>query len=111
MIIRNNIIPFKSFKAINICGFIFVRNDVSINKKDIVHEQIHTKQIFELLIIGFYIWYIIEWLIKLIKYKNCHIAYKNISFEREAYYFQNYHEYLNVRQCFDFLYFLNHNVF
>lgn len=105
MIIRNNIIPFKGFKAINICGFIFVRKDANISKKDITHEQIHTKQIFELLIIGFYIWYIIEWLIKLIKYKNCHTAYRNISFEREAYYFHNYPEYLNIRQCFDFIYF------
>lgn len=27
-IIYNNIIPFKGFKAINICGIVFVRKDV-----------------------------------------------------------------------------------
>lgn len=115
IIIYNDIIPFKGFKAINICGIIFARKCCKnkINNREnrilVTHEQIHTKQIYELLIIGFYLWYVIEWLIKFIKYKNFHTAYKNISFEREAYYFQNYPEYLDIRQCFDFLYFINHN--
>nr|DAU35071.1 MAG TPA: hypothetical protein [Caudoviricetes sp.] len=35
--------------------------------------------------IGFYLWYIIEYLIRLIMYRDTKLAYKNISFEREAY--------------------------
>lgn len=40
----------------------------------------------ELLYIGFYIAYLFEWLFKvLFKYPFSHKAYKDISFEREAY--------------------------
>lgn len=49
------------------------------------HERIHTSQQRELLFIPFYIIYIIEWLIRLIQFRNCQDAYMNISFEREAY--------------------------
>ena len=44
--------------------------------------MIHWKQQMEMLIIPFYVWYFIEWVIKLFKYGKK--AYYNISFEREA---------------------------
>lgn len=47
------------------------------------HERIHWQQQTEMLYIFFYLWYVIEWTIKLFKYKRQ--AYMNISFEREAY--------------------------
>ena len=47
------------------------------------HEMIHWDQQLEMLIIIFYLWYGIEWFIKLFKYGKK--AYMNISFEREAY--------------------------
>lgn len=56
-----------------------------IDEKIINHEKIHTRQEKEMLFIPFYIFYVVEWLIKLTKYKNRHKAYMNISFEREAY--------------------------
>lgn len=40
MIIKNNIIPFKGYKAINLFGIIFTRKD--LNEIDINHEKIHT---------------------------------------------------------------------
>ena len=39
----------------------------------------------ELLYIFFYLWYAVEYLIRLIIYRNTKLAYKNVSFEREAY--------------------------
>ena len=39
----------------------------------------------ELLFIPFYLIYISEWLFRLIQYRNSDKAYRNISFEREAY--------------------------
>jgi len=51
----------------------------------------------ELLFIFFYIIYILEWLIRLFINKN---AYKNISFEKEAYSNENNLEYLKTRKCF-----------
>jgi hypothetical protein len=49
------------------------------------HELIHFAQAEELLIIGFYFLYVLEFLIKLLIFKgNYNSAYLAISFEREA---------------------------
>ena len=53
--------------------------------KTINHETIHFQQALELLVIPFYILYVIEYAIKALRYLNIEKAYKNISFEREAY--------------------------
>jgi len=47
------------------------------------HETIHWYQQIEMLIIFFYLWYIIEWLIRI--FINWKRAYMSISLEREAY--------------------------
>ena len=100
-IIINNILPPKGFKCINLFGILFCRRQ--LNKIDINHETIHTKQMQELLYIFFYLWYIIEYLIRLIIYKNTKLAYKNISFEREAYQNQNDLDYLSNRKHYSWL--------
>lgn len=84
-IIKNRLIPFPGFLAINLFGVLFVRKEYShqLSKYAINHEQIHTAQMKELLYIGFYILYFLEWFIKLFKYGFK--AYRNISFEREAF--------------------------
>lgn len=102
-IIRNNIIPFKGFAAINLFGILFIRNGVEITSKLIQHESIHTEQMKEMAYIFFYLWYCIEWLIKLIKYRNKKKAYWAISFEREAYKFQRVPIYLNKRKHYNWI--------
>lgn len=102
-VIRNNIIPFPGFKAINLFGLLFVRNDARINSTTIKHERIHTAQMKELLYIFFYLWYFIEWLIRLCMKGN---AYRNISFEREAYSCQYDDDYLKFRKPWSFLRYL-----
>lgn len=83
-IIYNNYIPFNGFKAINLFGIVFARRKLS--QKDIKHELIHTKQMKKYFYIGFYILYILEYIKNLFVYKfNTKAAYKNISFEKEAY--------------------------
>ena len=86
-IIYNRFIPCKGFLAMNLFGVLFVRWEKGkpkpiLSKCTINHESIHTEQMKELGYIFFYIWYVIEWFIKLFTTKN---AYKSISFEREAY--------------------------
>lgn len=81
-VIYNKWIPFKGFKCINLFGTLFVRKECYMSAEDYNHEDIHTEQMKELLYIGFYLWYFIEWLIRLFKKGN---AYRNISFEKEAY--------------------------
>ena len=61
-IVRNNIIPFKGFLAINLFGILFVRGDNYISPQVINHEKIHTAQMRELLYIPFYLWYVLEWM-------------------------------------------------
>lgn len=107
-IIYNRLLPLKGFRAINLFGIIFVRKEFKIlDKKMLNHEYIHTKQIMELLFVGFYIWYVAEWLLKWIIYKDRMLAYKNICFEREAFDNDNNLNYTKSREYFAFLKYLN----
>lgn len=93
----------KGFRAINLFGTVFVRSSYGLSETTINHEAIHTAQMKELLYILFYIWYGIEWLIRLIQYRDAHKAYRNIFFEREAYTYQNDNSYLKKRRTLPFL--------
>ena len=74
-----------------------------ISDVDINHERIHASQMKELLYILFYAWYVIEWIVRLIQYRDTREAYRNISFEREAYANQGDFSYLKGRGWFGFL--------
>ncbi len=102
-IIRNKYIPFKGFRAINLFGILFARGGAIINERTIRHESIHTAQMKELWYVFFYLWYVAEWLIRLFMKGN---AYRNISFEREAYTNQDDLSYLKNRERFDFVRYL-----
>ena len=82
-IIKTNLAP-RGF-CLNFFGLLLTRDKSWIDKYIVNHERIHTAQQKEMLWIPFYIAYIIEWLFKLLKYRNSHRAYMDISFEREAY--------------------------
>lgn len=100
-IIYNNLIPFPGFKAINLFGILFARKGEIINEKTILHESIHTAQMKEMLYLGFYLWYIIEWIIKLFIYGGN--SYRNISFEKEAYNNEDNPKYLETRKHYSWL--------
>lgn len=100
IIIRNKIIPFEGFKAINLFGILFVRENANIDDRTINHEEIHTAQMKEMLYIFFYLWYLIEWLIRLFGKGN---AYRKISFEKEAYNNENDETYLTKRKHYNWL--------
>lgn len=97
-IVYNNIIPFKGFAAINLFGFVFARKECRpLSTSTVNHEAIHTEQMKELLYIGFYLCYVVEWLVRLFMKGN---AYRNISFEKEAYNCQHIPNYTQIRQRF-----------
>ncbi len=102
-LIRNKYIPFPGYKAINLFGVLFVKSNAKIDEVTINHEAIHTAQIKELLYVFFYLWYVIEWMIRLIRYRDSYKAYRNISFEREAYANDNNFTYLETRKRFAFV--------
>lgn len=123
-IIRNNIIPFTGYKCINLFGILFVKNNAKIDEVTINHEAIHSRQFVELMILFavatvfirwwlpllsplfFYLWYLVEWIVRLFQYRDTHEAYKNISFEREAYTNEKELEYLRIRKRFAFIKYL-----
>lgn len=93
--------------AIAFYPFIFIKNEeLKSNNTLIQHELIHFRQQIELGIILFYLWYLIEYLIKLIIYRNHYKAYRNISFEKEAYCYEENLNYLKSRSFWSFLKFL-----
>ena len=98
----NKFIPFPGFKAANLFGVLFVRGSGIISKKTMNHESIHTELWKELLWIGFLLWYLIEWIIRLFAFKGRKYAYKNISFEREAYYNEADLDYMKYRKVWSF---------
>lgn len=97
-IIYNNVIPFKGFAAMNLFGVIFARKSAKpLPERTLNHEAIHTAQMKELLWVGFYLCYLAEWVVRLFMKGN---AYRNISFEKEAYNCQHIPEYVQIRQQF-----------
>lgn len=99
-LIENRLIPFKGYKAINLFGVVFMRKGLRMYEADLNHEAIHTKQMKELLYVGFYLWYVLEWIVRLVKLRDWHEAYRNISFEREAYANQYDYDYIAQRGWF-----------
>ena len=100
LIIRNRFLPFPHFNAINLLGILFVHRGVRLTPEMLNHERIHTAQMLEMAILGFYVWYLVEWFIRLFRKGN---AYRQLSFEREAYRYQNDLNYLKYRRHYAWL--------
>ena len=98
-VVYNSLIPWSGFYAINLFGFLFVRDKSKkpVSKITLNHEEIHTAQIKELWYLGFYLIYLFEWIIRLFLPGN---AYRNISLEKEAFKNQGNLDYLKKRKKF-----------
>ena len=103
ILITNHLIP-KGFVGITLFPFIFLKKkDLKDDKVLVNHEKIHLKQQAELLLIFFYIFYSLEWILKFLSHKNAYLAYKNLSFEREAYQNENNFNYIKNRKFWAFI--------
>ena len=79
-------IRYLGVSGLTLYPFILLRyKTLKQDKRIMNHERIHIYQQAELLVLPFYLIYLIEFIVGLIKYKNKRIAYLNISFEQEAY--------------------------
>ena len=102
ILISKRIFP-ERFEGLTLWPVIILKHDDLKDDEVLVnHERIHLRQQLELFILPFYILYFIEWLIGVIKYKDSHQAYRNISFEREAYQNEENLDYLQERSLFSF---------
>ncbi|MDO4165553.1 MAG: hypothetical protein Q4D56_14405 [Bacteroides sp.] len=96
-VIYNDIIPFGDYTAINLFGIVFVRKGKTLSDKSYNHEHIHLKQMQEMLWIGFYVWYAVEYLIKRWS-RTRDEAYDAVSFEREAHAGDDNPDYISSRK-------------
>ena len=100
-------IPFLPIAGMALYPFILVKkpnyrqDPVFIN-----HEKIHLAQQLELLLIGFYILYLLNYFYNLIKYLNHDKAYMDIVFEKEAYTMESNLGYLRERRFCEWIKFL-----
>ena len=103
LIVTKYLIP-KGFRGLAVFPFVFVKYRLDKqNRFFINHERIHLRQQLELLILPFFIWYFMEFCWRWIQYKNSDLAYRNISFEREAYANEKDIGYLQRRSFWGFL--------
>lgn len=107
VLISKYLLP-KEFIGLTLWPIIILKNeDLKENEVLLNHERIHLKQQLELGIIPFYIWYLIEWIIGLLVYRgNTYKAYRNISFEQEAYDREADFDFMQNRKPFNFLKYL-----
>ena len=128
IIYNSKVIPFPGYRAINLFGVMFVRGNRPLDEVTINHENIHSKQIIDVLLLtlipfaflfflvgklwlilllwitSYYGFYVTEWIVRLISYKfNTRDAYRNISFEREAFANEKNLDYLKNRERFSFI--------
>ena len=107
MIITAKYLVPKGYAAITLFPFIILNNaGQKQNFTLITHEKIHLRQQAELLVILFYAWYGVEYIIRLAQFGSHSLAYRNISFEREAYFYESDNKYLINRRIFSFMKFL-----
>lgn len=90
-------------RAITLYPFVFVSSKADQDNPVLVnHENIHLRQQRELLVIPFYLCYLLEYGIGRLKGKSHFQAYRQISFEQEAYAHEGDFKYLKTRKRFAF---------
>ena len=104
MLIFSKIFLAPKFNAVTIWPFIILKDRFLKNNKILLHhEKIHLRQQIEMLVLPFFVWYLLEFLIRLVATRNWMRAYFNISFEREAYQNEKNLTYLRDRKFWFFL--------
>ena len=106
IIIKNSRMPkllswVINVRAITLFPFIIIKDEgdeIIIN-----HESIHIQQQKELLVVGFYIWYLLDYLYLLIRYRDGRSAYYGNIFEKEAYDNEGDPDYLSKRKFWNFI--------
>ncbi len=99
MIVLSKIVVPKGFRSITLFPFIFLSHKTDKMDNTLInHEKIHLRQQAECLIIPFFIWYVVEFLIRYVACGNNQQAYRTISFEKEAYQNENDPNYLQKRK-------------
>ena len=107
IVLVNKFLLAKGFNGISLWPFVILKDKSFKNDPVLLnHEKIHLKQQAEMLLVFFYVWYAIEFCIRFLQYKNKFLAYRNISFEKEAYRNELNMNYIKDRRFWGFLKYL-----
>lgn len=107
LIVASKYLVPNGFMGITIFPFVFLKKKIYKTDKILInHENIHLRQQLELGILFFFLWYLFEFIFRFIVTKNKQKAYRDLSFEREAYTFEKDLEYISKRKWYSFLKFL-----
>lgn len=103
LVVSRFLIP-KGFRGMTVFPFVIVGDAADKENAVLVnHEKIHIRQQLELLVLPFFVWYLLDFLLKWRRYRNWNEAYRNIIFEREAYANEKDLDYLKSRPFWNFL--------
>lgn len=106
--IYSKLIPAKGYISILILWWMVIREEYRDSAPWFaeIHETIHLRQELEMGIILFYVWFVVEFLIKLMITLSWSRAYRSVAFEQEAYRNQLEKSYLERRPAFAWLRFV-----
>lgn len=100
MILVTRLVPYS---AMALYPFILIKRDELRDNAELIHhEKIHHRQQLELLLVGFYVLYGMNYFFNLLKHRNHYKAYREIIFEREAFAMDKDLDYLKRRKIFAF---------
>lgn len=103
VIVAKYLIP-KGFLGFAVFPFVLLASEKhKMNEVLLRHERIHLRQQSELLVLPFFIWYFLEYALRLLQYRDRNKAYRNICFEREAYANEKSPDYLKSRALWSFI--------
>ncbi len=106
LIVSKYLLP-KGYRGMAVFPFVILRERKDASETVLMdHERIHIRQQLELFVLPFFVWYFFEFGIRLLRYRNRYQAYRNISFEREAYANEKRPDYLKSRPFWSFLKYL-----
>ncbi len=109
ILVSKYLIP-KGYSGLTIYPFVFLKHRESKTDEVLInHEKIHLRQQLEMFILPFYVFYVLEFCLRYVQYKNWYLAYINISFEKESYQNEANLNYLNERRSWSFLKYLRKN--
>ena len=103
IIVCQNLLKNTKINGITLFPFILLKKPLVLFPVFLFNnEKNHIRQKLELLVIFFYLWYVIEYYYWYFRLKDSFLAYKYISFEREAYAMEDDLNYLETRKIWSF---------
>jgi hypothetical protein len=111
ILIRNRLsqlILGRHYNAMSVWPLIFVRpgTELSLRPETLNHEHIHARQQLEMIWLFFFVWYGVEYTVRLLQHRNHHKAYHAISHEKEAFANDENLNYLKKRKAYAWMKYL-----